>query len=123
MLPIVDQSTDWCHPIVVVKKPNGQLRICIDLTQLNKDTKHEFYELPSGVDDTLAQLGNGCEYMAKLDDNSGYWQLLMDVESQLKCTFGCFCPTRGPFGLTSHPEIFSKKMDHVIDDLKGKKYG
>ena len=72
VIKIVNQRTDWCHPIVVVKKPNGQLRICIDLTQLNKDTKREFYELPS-VDDTLAQLGNGCKYMAKLDANSGYW--------------------------------------------------
>ena len=95
VIKIVNQPTDWCHPIEVVKKPNGQLRICIDLTQLNKDTKREFYELPS-VDDTLAQLGNGCKYMAKLNANSGYWQLPMDAESQLKCTFttpfGRFCP-------------------------------
>ena len=122
VIKIVNQFTDWCHPIVVVKKPNGQLRICIDLTQLNKDTKREFYELQS-VDDTLAQLGNGCKYMAKLDANSAYWQLPMDAESQLKCTFttpfGRFCPTRGPFGLMSLPEIFSKKMDHVIEGLKG----
>jgi hypothetical protein len=47
VIKVVDQPTDWCHPIVVVKKPNGLLRICIDLTQLNKDTKREFYELPS----------------------------------------------------------------------------
>ena len=47
----------------------------------------------------------------------------MDAESQLKCTFttpfGRFCPTRGPYGLTSLPEILSKKMDHVIEGLKG----
>ena len=65
VIKIVNQPTDWCHPIKVVKKPNGQLRICIDLTQLNKDTKREFYELPS-VDDTLAQLGNGCKYRCQL---------------------------------------------------------
>ena len=122
VIKIVNQPTDWCHPIVVLKKPNGKLRICIDLTQLNKDTKREFYELPS-VDDTLVQLGNGCKYMAKLDANSGYWQLPMDAESQLKCTFtkpfGRFCPTRGPFGLTSLLEIFNRKMDHVIEGLKG----
>ncbi|XP_065672064.1 uncharacterized protein LOC136089896 [Hydra vulgaris] len=113
VIKIVDQPTDWCHPIVIVKKPNRLLCICIDLTQLNKDTKREFYELPS-VDDSLAQLGNRCKYMAILDANSGYWQLPMDIESQLKCTFttpfGQFCPTRGPFGLTSLPEIFSKKI-------------
>ena len=34
-------------------------------------------------------------------------------------TFWSFLPTRGPFGLTSLPEFFSKKMDHVIEGLKG----
>ena len=98
----IDEPTDWCHPIVLVEKPNGDIRICLDLTQLNKGTKREFYELPS-VDDTLSQLGTRCNFMAKLDANSGYWQLPMEKESQLKCTFttpfGRFCPTRGPFGL------------------------
>ena len=32
----VEQLTDWCHPIVVVAKPNNQIRLCIDLTKLNK---------------------------------------------------------------------------------------
>ena len=26
----VDQPTEWCHPIVIVHKPNGNLRICLD---------------------------------------------------------------------------------------------
>ena len=110
----VDKPTEWCHPVVLVEKANGDLRICIDLTKLNKNTKREFYELPS-VDETLAKLGNKCKFMAKLDANSGYWQLQLETESQLKCTFttpfGRFCPTRAPFGLTSLPKIFSKKMD------------
>ena len=32
----VEQPTDWCHPIVVVAKPNKQIRLCIDLTKLKK---------------------------------------------------------------------------------------
>ena len=31
----VEKSTDWCHPIVVVAKPNNQIRLCIDPTKLN----------------------------------------------------------------------------------------
>ena len=31
----VEKPTDWCHPIVVVAKPNNQIRLCIDLTKLN----------------------------------------------------------------------------------------
>ena len=78
----VDEPTEWCHPIVLVDKPDKTLRVCIDLTQLNRVTKREYYELPS-VDETLAKLGQGCKYMSKLDANSGCWQLPLDKESQL----------------------------------------
>ena len=122
VIRVVDEPTSWCHPIVTVQKPNGKLRICLDLTQLNKGTKREYYELPS-VDETLAQLGSDCKIMAKLDANSGYWQLPLDEESQLFCTFttpfGRYCPTRGPFGLNSLPEIFTKKMDDIIQGAPG----
>ena len=30
--PVGDLATKWCHPMVVVKKPNGGIRICVDLT-------------------------------------------------------------------------------------------
>ena len=35
----VEQPTDWCAGIVVVPKPNGSLRICIDLTKLNESVR------------------------------------------------------------------------------------
>jgi len=53
----VEGPTDWCAGIVVVPKPNNQVRICVDLTQLNKSVKRERHILPS-VDHTLAQLSH-----------------------------------------------------------------
>ena len=118
----IHQPTEWCHPIVIVKKPGGKLRICLDLTKLNTVTKREFYQLES-VNETLAKLGNECKVMSKLDANSGYWQLPLDEESQLKATFitpyGRYCPTRAPFGLTSLPEIFNRRIDNIIEGLPG----
>ena len=32
----VYEPTSWCSGIVVVPKPSGAVRICVDLTQLNK---------------------------------------------------------------------------------------
>ena len=31
-----NQATEWCNSFVVVKKPNSDLRICLDPTNLNK---------------------------------------------------------------------------------------
>ena len=30
--PIKDEQSDWCHPLVIVSKSNGKVRICVDLT-------------------------------------------------------------------------------------------
>ena len=118
----IDKPTKWCHPIVIVSKPSGDIRLCIDLTKLNSGVERELYQLES-VDETMGKLGDDCVFMSKLDANSGYWQVPLDEESQELTTFitpvGRFCCTRGPYGLSSMQEIFSKKMDIVIDGLEG----
>ena len=59
--------------MVMVPKPNKKVRICVDLTHLNKCVRRERYILPS-VDHTLAQLSNA-KVFSKLDANSGFWQI------------------------------------------------
>ena len=33
----VNVMTEWCSGIVVVSKPNGKIKICVDLTRLNQN--------------------------------------------------------------------------------------
>ena len=104
----------------MVAELNNQIRLCINLTKLNKGIKCELYQLES-VEETIARLEEECKVMTKLDANSGYCQMKLDNESQLLTTFitplGRFCCTRGPFGLSSMQEIFNKRMDSVNDGL------
>ena len=51
----ISEPTDWCAGIVVVLKPNGRVRICVDLTKLNESVCRERHILPS-VEQILAQL-------------------------------------------------------------------
>ena len=53
----VKHSTNWCAGVVVAPKKNGKVRLCVDLSQLNKSVKRETYPLPQ-VDDALASLAN-----------------------------------------------------------------
>ena len=50
-----DEPAPWCSPIVVTPKPNGDVRICVDLTKLNQNIRREAHPLPS-VDFTLGKL-------------------------------------------------------------------
>ena len=106
----VTEPTDWCAGMVVVPKSDGRVRICVDLTRLNKNVQRERHIIPS-VEHTLAQLG-GAKVLSKLDANSGFWQIKLADKSLFLTTFitpfGRFQFNRLPFGITSAPEHFQR---------------
>ena len=117
----VEEPTEWCAGMVVVPKTNDKVRICVDLTKLNENILREYHPLPS-VDHTLAQLA-GAKVFSKLDANSGFWQIGLSPESSKLTTFitpfGRFCFNRLPFGISSAPEHFQKRMSQVLEGSTG----
>lgn len=117
----VTEPTEWCAGMVVVPKGNGEIRICVDLTRLNECVCRERHPLPA-VEQTLAQLA-GARVFSKLDANSGFWQIPLSLESALLTTFitpfGRYCFHRLPFGITSAPEHFQRRMSELLTDLEG----
>ncbi|UYV64751.1 K02A2.6-like [Cordylochernes scorpioides] len=117
----VEEPTEWCVGMVAVSKPGGKIRICVDLTKLNQYIRRENYPLPA-TEHILGQLGNAC-YFSKLDANSGFWQFGLAKESQKLTTFitpfGRFFFKRIPFGITSAPEIFQRKMTQLLGNIEG----
>ena len=67
----IQEPTDWCAGMVPVWKKNGQVRICVHLTQLNGSVKTELHPLPV-VEYVLAQWA-GAKVLSKLDANSGFY--------------------------------------------------
>jgi len=112
----VATPTDWCAGMVVVPKPSRAVRICVDLTKLNQSVKRERYILPS-VEQVLVQIGSA-KVFSKLDANSGLWQIELASESKLPTTFitpyGRFCFNCLPFGITSSPEHFQRRMSEIL---------
>ena len=113
----VTAPTEWCAGIVPVLKPNGSVRICVDLTHFNKAVQLEIHPMPS-----LNELGDS-KIFPKLDTNSGFWQIPLDDKSKLPPTFvtpfGHFCFNRLPFGISSALEIFQRTMSQIIEGLEG----
>ena len=117
----VDVPTECCAGMVVVLKPDGNVRICVDLTKLNENVLRETYPPPK-IDNLLSQISES-KIFSKLDCNSGYWREKLDEQSRLLSTFitpfGRFCFNRMPFGIKTAPEHYQKKMNEILEGLNG----
>ena len=112
-----EEPTEWVNSLVVVQKPNGSVRLCIDPRYLNAAMKRSHYPMKT-VDEVASHL-QGANTFSILHAKSGFWQL--KLESSLLCTFNTaigHCRFTGlPFGLNCAPEIFQRIMDHLVEDL------
>ena len=82
---LITQPTDCCTAIVVMLNRNGTIRLCVDLTHLNKAIKRMLLQLPSEAE-ILSQL-NGSTIFSKLDVTSFYWQIPLTEKRQLLTMF------------------------------------
>ncbi|XP_061570027.1 uncharacterized protein K02A2.6-like [Cololabis saira] len=107
--------------VPVLKKNTAKARICVDLTKLNKSVKRERYILPT-PDEITAKL-SGATVFSSLVAASGFWQIPLHPDSCKLTTFitpfGRYCFKRLPFGITSAPEIFQRKMLETLEGLEG----
>ena len=117
----VHAPTDWVNSMVIVTKPNGKLRICIDPRDLNRAIKREHY-LMKTIEEVVTRMPNA-KLFSVLDASSGFWQVKLDKESTKLCTFntpfGRYMFKRLPFGLSSSQDVFQSIMSEMFEDIDG----
>ena len=117
----VTQPTPWISSLVVVPKKDGRLRLCLDPQDLNKAIKREHYPLPT-IEEIATRL-HGAKLFTILDVRHGFWHVSLDEQSSLLTTFntpfGRYRWKRMPFGISSAPEVFQRKMHEMIEGLEG----
>ncbi|XP_063635188.1 uncharacterized protein K02A2.6-like [Cydia splendana] len=117
----VEGPTDWVNSMTVVKKPNGDLRLCLDPRDLNKAIRREYFKLPTFEEITAELLG--AKYFSTLDAKQGFWQVKLHPSCTDLCTFntvfGRYKFLRMPYGISSASEIFHKRLYSHFDDIEG----
>ena len=92
---------EWLANVVLVKKANGQWRLCIDFTDINRACPNDNFPLPRI--DLIVDATTGHELLSFMDAFSGYNQIGMDPNDQEKTSFitgqGTYCYRVMPFGL------------------------
>ena len=102
---IRESSSPYSSPLVIVKKKDGSIRMCVDYRPLNWKTRKDAYPLPR-IEESLDAL-HGAKWFSTLDLASGYNQVTVVEKDRHKtafCTpFGLYEFNRMPFGLCNAP--------------------
>ena len=117
----VSEPTPWVNSLVVETKQNGDLRVCLDPSDLNKAVLREYHPIPV-VDDIVPEL-NGSDLFTKLDLKDGYWHIKLTEDSSYLTTFstpyGKYRYCRLPFGLRVSQDVFQYKVDETYTGCEG----
>lgn len=111
--------SEYASPIVLVKKKDGSVRICIDYRNLNRKIVKDRYPLPL-IEDQLDAL-QGARVFSTLDLKNGFFHVSVEESSRKYTAFivpdGMYEFLRAPFGLCNSSAIFQKYINMVFKNL------
>ncbi|XP_043504567.1 uncharacterized protein LOC122525712 [Polistes fuscatus] len=113
---IRESTSEYASPIVLTKKKNGQVRLCVDFRRLNKVTLRDNFPL-SLIEDQLDLLSRK-KYFTTLDLKNGFFHIRME-EGSIKYTsfvtlMGQYEYLRMPFGLKGAPLRFQRYVTEIF---------
>uniref|UniRef100_A0A8R1EUJ5 Reverse transcriptase domain-containing protein n=1 Tax=Caenorhabditis japonica TaxID=281687 RepID=A0A8R1EUJ5_CAEJA len=94
----------WASPVVLVKKKDGSIRMCVDYRKLNAVIKLNAHPLPH-IESTLQAL-RGKKWFTTLD-----LMAVLNEQNQFEVM---------PFGLATSPAVFQATMEEVLGEWIGK---
>lgn len=116
-------KSPWASNVVLVRKKNGKLRMCVDYRMLNKKTIKDSYALPR-IEEVFDIL-NGSTLFSTIDMKSGYHQVTVEESHKSRTAFtvgplGFYEYNKMPFGLSNSPATYQRLMEECLGDLNMK---
>ncbi len=117
---IIEKSTSaWLSPIVLINKPDGSKRMCLDYRHVNKHLATDIYPLPKLEE--LVDQAAGHNFYATLDMREAYFQIILDENSRdltaVRDRVTLYRFRRLPFGFSCSPAIFTRQMATLLSPL------
>ena len=117
------KPTSNCAPIVIAPKKNSDcIRLCVDLSKLNRYVKRERYQSTTPAMAVADIAKSDAKYFSTFDAYKGYHQCPLDEESQDLTTFitpfGRYKYLRAPYGISSISEHYDRRMDNSLEKIK-----
>ena len=116
-LGIIRRSmSPWASPVVIVPKPDGTIRFCVEYRKVNKVTKMDAYPIPSM--ERMIENVALAKYINIIDLTKGHLQIPLETSAIEK---SAFITTKGlyeylviPFGMKTAPATFQRIMSEIV---------
>ncbi|XP_072090416.1 uncharacterized protein [Arachis hypogaea] len=116
------EYSPWLSNVVLVKKPSGKWRMCIDYSDLNKAFPNDSFPLLNI--DALVDAASGYRCLSFMDAYSDYNKISMHQPDEEKMVFimpgGTYCYKVMLFGLKNAGATYQRLMNKIFCDLIGK---
>ncbi|XP_055874586.1 uncharacterized protein LOC129924395 [Biomphalaria glabrata] len=116
---IEESESPYASPVVLIKKKDSSLRLCVDYRRLNAITRFDAEVIPD-PEDLFVQV-HKAKYFTKVDLTKGFWQLPIEESSRKYTAFkvpnGHFQFKYVPFGLANSPSFFNRTIRNVLQGL------
>ena len=119
MTPIgVDEMAEWCNSSILILKPNGKVRLCLDPARLSQVVISSVCRGPT-LNDISQKLN--VTYLSHIDVSPWYQNLKLDKRSSYLTTFACqfgrYRYKRLPFGAAPAGDMFQCKINQILRNL------
>ena len=115
------EPTPWVSSVTFPRKPNGDVRVCLDPSNLNKAIIREHHK-PMMVEEIAHKLAGATVY-TKADALKAFLQIHLTHEASLLTTFnshrGWLRFLQMPFGAKMSQDVFQLRMDAILEQCLG----
>ena len=116
MRNIHPSTSPWEFPVVIVPKPDGTIRFCIDYRKLNSITNMDAYSIPSM--ERMIEIVVAAKCITTFDFTKGYWQFPLEKSTVEKSAFitskVLYAFLVMPFGMKTAPATFERMMPDTV---------
>ena len=116
-----NNPTPWLNSYVIVKRPNGSLRICLDPTDLNKYIVQPVCN--SRTLDDVSHLLKNAKYYSVFDATKGFFHLPLSAKSKLLTAMltpeGVYVFNVLAMGLCNAGDLFESALWDLLSGLAG----
>ena len=114
-------TLEWLNSFVIVKKPNGNLRVCLDPTDLNKSIIQPVCNMRTLEE--IIDLLKGSLYFAVFDSTKSFFHVPIDDDSRqltaMLTPIGIYLYNVLAMGLSNATDIFEACIRKIVDGLQG----